>query len=93
MKEVELVQAWTFACEECGRDNFVRCISAKLSPDDEEDARVMRELMHLDVHEEIPEGAGGEFATQPNVVVCEFCRTKFNVAREEGPDEDLEGER
>src|SRR5690606_30896744 len=64
MGAVELHQAWHWACDECGRDNFARSVTADLSGLTEEEIRgYALQLGIIDVHEtEIPEGS---FVTIP----------------------------
>ena len=64
MKKVELVNAFEFQREECGRRNFVPSVSYFPKPEDQV---------------EHPELGEGFWCTRPNKVVCEFCKAIFEA--------------
>ena len=80
MSHVELHQAWHWTCDECGRNNFARSVTADLSGLTEDEIRnYALQLGIIDVHEtEIPEGS---FVTVPNTVTCEHCGEQYQTQR------------
>lgn len=75
MESVELHPAHTWDCPECGRENFCRCVTAELTPEDREEA--MRAMYDLDAWEVLPEGVSGHFLTAPDDVTCAHCGETF----------------
>lgn len=69
-ERVELVPAWLWTCDECGRDNFERSIVAELS------AEEMDELKQDHGIEEFHEG---DFLSAPDQVVCQGCGEEFQT--------------
>lgn len=67
MKTVELHNAWTWDCEECGALNFSRSITHEVTDEEREEI----ESRGVD--------SDGVFLTRPNVVVCSACKEKFNA--------------
>lgn len=70
MQTVELIPAHLWICPECGRDNFIRCIIAEFSPEEEEE---IREKIGIDIKDK------GSFLTAPDKVICQFCHCKFET--------------
>lgn len=68
MKAVEVRPAYTWTCEECGRDNFCNGCVVELS--EEERMELMQE------HDIDPE-VTGTFERIPEDVQCKFCGTVF----------------
>ena len=71
--EIELRPAWSFNCEECGKENFVSGVVVELSP---EEMQELREEHGVSPDEE------GEFMQQPTEVVCQFCGEWFEVGED-----------
>lgn len=70
MNTVELRQAWEWTCDECGRDNFARAITAELSKEELEEVKVKMGIFDMNP---------GDLVTQPTEVICRFCGTIFTV--------------
>jgi hypothetical protein len=75
MKKVELVTAYEFQCEECGRRNYVPSVQYEPSEEDATD------------HPELGEGI---WCSRPNKVVCEYCKTIFEAVDAGAPEDDEE---
>lgn len=75
---VELHQAFTWDCPECGRENFTRAVMADL-PREEHDAHV-RKLLQLEPGDEVPQGA---LLMAPEQVTCAHCRETFDATDQE----------
>lgn len=90
MTTVELSPAYVWDCERCGRENFQRCVSVRLDPEDDADADVIRAHHGLDPHDPIPDGLMGAFQTRPDRVTCRHCNTEFKAADAGTQDEDEE---
>lgn len=90
MSIVCLSPAYVWDCEECGRENFQRAVSAALDPEDEGDAEVLREMHGLSPDELIPDVLAGVMMMRPNTVTCRHCNTTFKAmdARMHGEGED-----
>jgi hypothetical protein len=73
---VELRSAWEWTCDECGRIQFVSCVSERVSPEDLK--RMMVEAGELEEWEDIPEGRGCECVLTPEQVTCKDCGATFD---------------
>lgn len=91
MTTVELVPAYVWDCERCGRENFQRSVSVVLNPDDPDDADVIRQMHDIPDADPIPEGMSVRAMTTPDRVTCRHCEAEFKVAcpnDDECPDDD-----
>lgn len=73
MKSVELLPAHLWICDECGRDNFVRCL--EIDPESDR-ARSLAEEFGV-------EFTDGHFLAAPTEVECFHCGACFSVDAEE----------
>ncbi len=69
MKTTELRVAFTWTCEDCGRDHFVRAVPAPADL-----IQAAREDGHLDITTTDP---GWQVA--PDEVTCPFCNIKYQT--------------
>lgn len=77
--EVDLHQASTWDCPECGSVNF--CHMIELDPQSDQ-AREMAE--------DLPSGVEGDFLMRPERVICKYCTLSFSTADlVDGDPEDL----
>lgn len=67
--------AYEWTCEECGRDQFVKCEVADIHPDDAEQFAADNDL-DIDPDELREEGM---FVTYPDEVTCQFCGETFDT--------------
>jgi hypothetical protein len=67
---VELLPAFVWCCEDCGRDTFCRALVVEMEPDKR------RELL---AHNDISEMEGGEFVAVPESVTCPHCGSTFET--------------
>lgn len=67
---IEIRPAYTWTCENCGRDQFERGIIAEPSPEDQAE---LREKHGIEFHET------GTWMYAPRWVQCEACGTKFKT--------------
>ena len=77
IKTVEVHNAYWFACEECGRDNYIRPIRSEISR--QEAIEYLKTIGQLDQSEELPDEVGIVFETYPVELVCTFCHSKFKA--------------
>ena len=83
---VELHNAWTWDCPECGRENFDRAVTADMTRAESID--YARKLGRIDYGFEPSEDFNCEFMTQPETVVCAHCEREFDVARFDESEDD-----
>jgi L-asparaginase II len=76
---VELHQAYSWCCDHCGRDNFVRAVTVELSEED-------RQQMALECGDE--DWTTGRWVAAPEVVTCETCGTEYETVDPGGEGED-----
>ena len=78
MAKVELHQAFVWDCDECGAENFCRCVTAELPDEDREAA--YRQFMELEPYQPLPD-AWRDFTltTAPNSVTCRESGTAFET--------------
>lgn len=82
-KKVELHNAYSWDCDECGRGNFVRAVVVAMT---DEDASEMMQRYGGD-----PEDwQNGQWMTRPDEVVCENCKARFETEEPPGPDDEAE---
>lgn len=68
-REVELIPAHEWACDDCGRKNYVSCVTAELTPNERKElAKEYKGFV-----------SGGEYLTLPEEVQCEHCGAAFKV--------------
>ena len=70
MKKVELLPAYCWHCENCGRENFERGIVAEMSDEDEVG---MKEEFGIEPWED------GNFMMMPEKVTCPHCNEDFET--------------
>jgi hypothetical protein len=82
VRQVELVQAFLWTCEDCGRDNFERAI--RVEPESLEGQEVAE--FAKSAAEEANESAqalgieiGGDFLMAPTSVKCQHCGAEFST--------------
>jgi len=68
MESVELMQAFSWICPNCGKRNFTRAIGWEGSPEDE--IRLKGELG-------VPFDEEGDLVSVPTKVVCGNCDTEY----------------
>lgn len=80
MRTVELVQAFVWTCDECGRDQFERAL--RIEPESIEASAVATFVQEaIDQIGEISDALGLEFSNDwtvaPKEVECKNCGSKF----------------
>ncbi len=75
-EKVELHQAWSWDCPECGRENFERAVTCELSDEDKQ---------HMKEDHGIPDPMTGDWVSAPLDVTCKHCGKDFET---EEPDDD-----
>jgi hypothetical protein len=81
-RRVELIQAFAWTCEDCGRDNFARAVAVE-GADAKELQQQMRDDLGLMDFEPIPDGWGGELLMAPKRVMCATCGAEFETFQED----------
>lgn len=71
----ELIPAYVWTCDECGRDNFGRM--TRLEPESIDLDNMPDHLDGDDIREWIAEGGEGEFLISPTSVTCQHCGVTF----------------
>ena len=69
METIELLPAFEWICEECGKNNYVSAIKSE-DPD-----LIKRFREHFDISED----KEAELLMQPTKVTCEHCSVSFDV--------------
>ena len=64
--------AYVWDCDDCGRENFVRCIAADFGED---------ELQELRDEHGVEAWETGDFVTMPDKVTCKHCGAEFDTER------------
>jgi hypothetical protein len=78
MNTVELHAAWSWCCDECGKDNFEYSVNLDLSKYGKEERRAIAISIRLiERDEETPESF--EVLSQPEEVQCSHCAAMFAV--------------
>lgn len=78
MKEVELHQAFSWTCDDCGRSNFASAVTLE-DVDEAEKEAMLRDAIGLQPYEDIPDDFDGQFCLAPKTVLCPFCKTVFKT--------------
>lgn len=77
-RKVEMLAAYEWTCDGCGRNSFESAIVAEMSPEDRvAQARQMGLMREFDA--EIPEELLGEYVTYPENVTCRHCGATFET--------------
>ncbi len=79
-RKIEIHPAYRWDCEECGRENFGRMVTAQLP--DEELEKIMRSDGVLDAHQslaDLPPGVKYDLITIPEIVKCGHCGAEFET--------------
>jgi hypothetical protein len=79
VKTVELIPAYVWDCDHCGRENFQRAISRVLRPDSPDDADVIRGVAGLEPDDPLPTDFKFQVHTRPDRVACRRCKTLFRA--------------
>ena len=89
MKTVELHQAFVWTCDECGRENFARCVTLTseqvrhmVSQATRDEVESQRQAMIEQGREELGEmdvEAAGSWLVAPESVTCQHCGETFGV--------------
>jgi hypothetical protein len=83
MGKVELRPAYTWTCDECGRDQFERGFVFDTSVADDHEIQTLCDKADIsrEEYEAIcnAEGEGGMFMMSPKSVTCSACLAKFEV--------------
>ena len=91
--QVLLEQAWRWICPRCEEENWAR--SQVFTPVPGKDDDLMREMMELEPHEEVPweEMQAEELCWKPDEVMCKKCASSWmTIDPAEILDEDEDGE-
>lgn len=72
--KVALNPAYSWDCDNCGKENFQRSISMYLDPNDEDDASVIERM-----HGEVDPGRKYCVQTSPDNVTCQYCGRTFEA--------------
>lgn len=72
---VELHEAFFWACDDCGRDNFARAV--EIEP--ESDLIADEDRVEAAVAMATAGANGGAFLMRPGEVKCSWCGAEFNV--------------
>ena len=72
-REVEIRPAFEWTCDECGRDNYEKCLIVDLSQ--EQAAEIMRGI--VDIEDDDDMNFTGSFSACPTDVKCRFCKSEF----------------
>lgn len=74
----ELRPAYEWTCDECGIDNFEKCVVADFNQEDR--LQVARELGLIDdIMEDVPDCLTEMFVTYPDYVTCKNCNSEFKT--------------
>tara|TARA_R110000765_G_scaffold195012_2_gene300596 strand:+ start:464 stop:754 length:291 start_codon:yes stop_codon:yes gene_type:complete len=82
MSAVELHDAFLWDCDDCGRENIVRCIPV-INPDLELSEELIEQI-RADLGMQSWEAVGADIASQalvriPYEVACKHCESKFDA--------------
>ncbi len=75
VRTTELVQAFLWTCDDCGRDNFERAIT--IAPESINQGDLPSGLDADDLREWAQQGGNGLLAMAPDRVRCGHCRAEF----------------
>ena len=77
MPTVELRPAFTWTCDDCGRDNFGRMV--RLEPESIDLDDLPPDLDGDAIREWLASGGEGDFLTHPRRVTCGDCGAAFDA--------------
>lgn len=77
--EVQLLPAFVFTCDACGRDTFVRGAVSENPDENEEAQRFFRELIAMTDGIEQADLWDGDMILMPKEVTCPFCNILYQV--------------
>lgn len=80
MPVVHLNPAFTYVCDNCGRDNFARTVRVEDPEMKEQATAAFREMIQLVDGEDAAEQWDGELTMAPTSVTCEHCHSQYQVA-------------
>lgn len=75
--KIDLHPAHVWDCEECGRENFCRCVAVELDPSDPCDAELL-EIARAECTE-TGNKVEGFWQTAPETVTCAHCGAEFEA--------------
>jgi hypothetical protein len=82
-RTVELLRAFLWTCDDCGRDNFERAVTISPESIDPENLPEVPGLDRETLQEWIESGGQGEWVTAPRHVRCKHCNARFDVSQGE----------
>lgn len=71
-RTTELIQAFLWTCDDCGKDNFARAIT--VAPEEIDAADISKPLS-----EYLEEGGEGDWLRGPDDVTCGHCGSEFRA--------------
>jgi hypothetical protein len=77
--EVQLLPAFVFTCDACGRDTFVRGAVSENPDENEEAQKFFRELIAMTDGIEQADLWDGDMILMPKEVTCPFCNILYQV--------------
>lgn len=77
MRTAELIPAYVWDCDHCGRENFQRAVSRLLNGDNPAEAVLIRAIEGMPPDAPVPPGWKYRFMTEPERVACRACKTIF----------------
>ena len=90
--KAEMLHAWEWICDHCGKNNFVSSIVAEMPPEDRlqfaKDHGMVEEYV-TEVPDELKEG---DFMTFPTEVTCGHCGTDYETEHEYEDEDEDDGE-
>jgi len=73
LESVELLPAFYWICQECGKNQYQHAIHVEMSA---EDMQEVLEDLGIDIAEQL---GSGEFLKIPTIVECKDCSSRFKV--------------
>jgi hypothetical protein len=86
VREVELVQAFLWTCDDCGRDNFERAITVDPESTEGQEVAEFTRLATEDANESVQAlglEVGGDWLMAPRQVKCRHCGAEFSTVEGE----------
>jgi hypothetical protein len=80
VRTVELIQAFLWTCEDCGRDNFERGITISPESIDPEDPPDTPGADPDTIRDWLEAGGEGGFVVAPDQVKCRHCGSEFGTS-------------